>query len=1146
MGFFRKKRYKIEYPIDTGNQPFLIEKPEEQSITHTSIEIPESLHYIKDKPSEIKPEEQNISQQLQNDLISNEKLQNNTQIGLNDFEKDNPGWKIIQNSQGKYEIINKDPSKKVQFRNPEQTIDKEGFGVLSKEIINPDTGKPFIINGKIPIKNTRYNEVLNEATVSAKSTFTPDKFKSWNNNDKLKFLQRQHSPEIMQQLLNSGATVDINGKGTITLTPENLKYIQEHQDFINGNLMSKEDFLNLDKVKHDINLEAGRSWNPDYEKLKNEYYQRYSKGLYTPGETIQGSVNATEQFRDYTKAGLTAATGTVLGAGALGLAGSAYADWAAFHPVWNGVIQGLLGTAGIVDATHDISKNGLTFGNSAELAFSVAPFFKGVGTIAKITGLTDKFNDAKGTVRALNAMRKTSKYGGGYNEMSLAASKAVARQGASNNAYFNAMHLYETPNHFKVFGNKLASAAIDASAPVSKISELPYNIITHPVENIIAPQLTGYGIEQTMRGSNEYLGTNFSDKTIDLAGTYGGFTLGGLGVNYLKHKIGNKLLNNGYGYLLEGNTNFSNFLGKQLNTPWASGQGVRSFASNFNNLVVPMAVPGLLQTASYTANNKSLGENISNLTNGYINPTIGDIATETLAGAGSQAYLHNFWKTATLMSGGKKGFKNNKDYFFTYGGVDSKFAKKYPILNGTVAFGRLFTLNPRKQSAYRMTTKNQGLNTGQQLTNYTPADKKHIYSDVHYTNTWFDGRSRHLNNEMEQIGSFAVGNKDTSTGNIFEKLVKVIGGNDGRFEKGQQAHIFSTMDNKEQAKVLKTASFINPETKQYERIFLEDGSVNPNVKKALINSRSNLLLDKPHLNEKGNPVGTMLDVDGNISLRIKTEDGRHMNLTVDTQGPGSGAKDLISHIMSTTTSHQQVPGYFIGLSGQQTLKNQKGITKDVNKVQPHWTSATTDNHQILTYENIGSGKLREDGTREWNQYLESLYGDTPEWKTITDAKIKALDETIKNKQKYFTDGKYNFNVDKKLNPTSEQLSTQLEKKQNVEEKLKDLNFELSKTPNHGKNNKIKRKRIKKQIKLESEKLNQFKKLEKYQKLMREVNNNSERTLSNPYTWDLYKYFARKKLENFYKFRKTFDSNFGKLLKFEPATHRGIEVTSKVY
>jgi hypothetical protein len=79
---------------------------------------------------------------------------------------------------------------------------------------------------------------------------------------------------------------------------------------------------------------------------------------------------------------------------------------------------------------------------------------------------------------------------------------------------------------------------------------------------------------------------------------------------------------------------------------------------------------------------------------------------------------------------------------------------------------------------------------------------------------WFSGNSDDLGRTLKEEGQFMLGNKDTSTGNIFEKIAKGLGGNDGRFESGQIAKVIAPNDGGYTEKVLSKAKFLNMRTKQ--------------------------------------------------------------------------------------------------------------------------------------------------------------------------------------------------------------------------------------------------------------------------------------------------------------------------------------------
>ena len=99
-------------------------------------------------------------------------------------------------------------------------------------------------------------------------------------------------------------------------------------------------------------------------------------------------------------------------------------------------------------------------------------------------------------------------------------------------------------------------------------------LITHPIENILAPQIASKGVNKVLDTF-----TDLSPKTKEIISTGLGFALGQGAVGWGKNKISRELLKRGYGNIFEsGSQNIgSKFLQNQLKTKWAS------FGSSFKN-----------------------------------------------------------------------------------------------------------------------------------------------------------------------------------------------------------------------------------------------------------------------------------------------------------------------------------------------------------------------------------------------------------------------------------------------------------------------------------------------------------------------------------------------------------------------------------
>lgn len=596
--------------------------------------------------------------------------------------------------------------------------------------------------------------------------------------------------------------------------------------------------------------------------------------------------------------------------------------------------------------------------------------------------------------------------------------------------------MYDASDKLALVGAGSMVAAGTAPAWLPMATE----IITHPIQNIVAPQIASKGVNEVLDTF-----TNWSPKTKEIISTGIGFALGQGAVGWGKNKISRELLKRGYGSAFEsGSQNMgSKFLQNQLETKWTSfGSSFRNpgkqateeltkkalrhaktqgaltqGTANFMNYGAPSLFPAAGQLTSYLTTDKTMGENLSDMSQGMINPIVGDFITEGILGASGQHYGTGQAYTQSSMSGGKKGFKENWKFFWNNAGrtaEDPNFTKKHPVLGRALAIGRFITNNSGNNN-YQMSTL-AGTHTGADITHYVPYNNGE-QSDLKLVKYWFSGNSDDLGRTLKEEGQFMLGNKDTSTGNIFEKIAKGLGGNDGRFESGQIAKVIAPNDGGYTEKVLSKAKFLNMRTKQQEPLFLESGELNPNVKFGAIPSRSNVLLDAQASN--GGYKGTMLDIDGHLEVPVFDESGKYLTLNIDTPGPGSGSQEFYTKGLSRAVSHNQKPFFTIALSGNKEIgeaSSKLGTSKVFKNMLPV-EAATTDRKFKITYENMDSPNVK------------AMFGDTPEYKTLSKAREEGRKKVRETNTKLKELKNRNFSDDfkKSLRSSSKSAETRLNK-----------------------------------------------------------------------------------------------------------------------
>lgn len=601
---------------------------------------------------------------------------------------------------------------------------------------------------------------------------------------------------------------------------------------------------------------------------------------------------------------------------------------------------------------------------------------------------------------------------------------------------------------------KLLPNIITYSKPVFNASKnIAKDMIYHPIENFVAPQLLSNGVEKVIDYTNDKNLTNFTDAQKDVISTTTGFMTGKFGIDLLRNRISKGLLNSGKGYLLESGSRFSNFLNNQLKNKYTSLKGVHfnipknlSFnskdaiktsvkeitnqlknlgiytGSNFTTYGLPELIPGMGQYASHSLTDKSLGENLELYTG--INSTIGDMLTEGILSSGADAYKHAFEYTKASMSGGKKGFKDNWDYFWDHAGRtdnDFNYTKKHPLLGRLNTIRRLLTLNPGHN--YQMAIEaNPGKNAGTQ--NYTPYKASDV-SPLEYLRYWFSSDPKHLGNKLEEKGSIMLGNRDLTTGNTMEQLAKSLSLNDGRFENGRRMKIVTSSGADQ---TLSGSKFYNMHSGKYEPIFI-NSQINPNISQGYYSSRNNVFLNMG-TSKTGAKVGTMLDIDGHNELKIQTPDGKFGYAHIDVVGPGSGATGggVLTKTLSNINSKEIDPVVSITLSGNRKL-NKSNSKSGINHVVKGMNTEFSDiDDFVLTLENMDSPNIverfgKKDASGNYlNKEYETLvnyrkskeqsvlankeYVDEFKKGNLTDAQRKGLEKRRDNASQKKNEGKY--------------------------------------------------------------------------------------------------------------------------------------------
>lgn len=522
------------------------------------------------------------------------------------------------------------------------------------------------------------------------------------------------------------------------------------------------------------------------------------------------------------------------------------------------------------------------------------------------------------------------------------------------------------------------------------------NIIMHPIENIIAPQVASYGIS---KGLDK---TNLGEKEKEIISTSLGFVLGQGLTNKAKDVISKQLLKKGYGHLYEGNTLLSKGLHNQLKSSYLTlkdaGNKLTWGLSNSATYAAPAIVPATGQYLSYKYTGQDLGTNIEEKLG--LNKTVGNFIAEGLLGAQGSKYFRDLNYAASSMSGGKQGFKANWDFFKDKSGklLDNiKFVTSHKNLSKLAAPLKLVLARPGTKN-YQMSTI-ESTNKSFGTTKYTPIQEGDV-SKLKFVRNWFTGKESDLGGELKTSGTIMLGNKDTSTGNEFEQLAKALGANDGRFGLGQRARVITPNDNGETVELLRTSKFVNPETKQYEDIFI-DGKLNPNIVKLKMSSENNMLVNsRLSSNNGGTDVyrGTMVDINGHQEIPIRDKEGNLRLLHIDTQGPGSGGKggNAIVKSFSRITSRQEDPSFFIGVSGNRQLITSK--TGEISSQVAKNTlpiGAKQSNKFIITSENIGINK-RENQIP--NNVISKLYGDIEQYKEFANKIITRNNKIKKNEE----------------------------------------------------------------------------------------------------------------------------------------------------
>lgn len=718
-------------------------------------------------------------------------------------------------------------------------------------------------------------------------------------------------------------------------------------------------------------------------------------------------------------------------------------------------------------------------------------------------------------------------------------------------------------------GGAMALPTLVADLGLQPILRLGYNLgkdmIFHPIQNIVAPQLASKGIETGIDLTNEAGLTDISDKNKELISTYGGFSLGGLGVGAAKNYISRQMLNKGMGAMFESGSESlaSNILKNQLESKYMSlaqaGVNPQALANagssavgdvakqqlknvriwsgtNFLNYGVPTLAPGLGQYASYNYNNKSLGENLENLTG--IDSAVGDFVAEGLLGSAGQAYKHGLAYTQASMSGGKKGFWNNWNYFWDNAGrteADLKFTDKHPILGKFNSVRRMLTLNPGENNYQMAVTETTGKGHGS--TNYRPEENSQK-SPLKYVRYWFSGNSDDLGGKLERRGQIMLGNRDTSTGNPLEKLVKSVGVNDGRFENGQIASIVTTPGAATE-EILANSHFLNMRSQQFEPMFLESGEINPNLRFGVTGSRNNTLLADATKNASGTHTGTMLDIDGHMEIPIRTKDGKMMYVAVDTTGPGSGGKGggVGTKIMSNTTSREQKPAFSVTISGERRLHGNPDSfgVRDVDKIMAPVTEANTDRNFVLTLENMD------------NANVKAMFGNTPEYQQLAayrsqkQANVRRAVEEANRRSPRFTwfgkDKPHPFKVEQNIDP--KRVVSLRSQQTGLQSRISSLQTELQ----NGVSGKTQKKLTQKQISKKQELISQLqRKNEDLERAINFVQNQDQSRWSLDY-WKNRRAYSRTQF-NTTRAKTDIYTGAKKHPELVEPAHRGIQVSYK--
>lgn len=514
------------------------------------------------------------------------------------------------------------------------------------------------------------------------------------------------------------------------------------------------------------------------------------------------------------------------------------------------------------------------------------------------------------------------------------------------------------------------------------------NLLAHPIENIVAPQAASYVIN---KGLDQ---TNLGETEKELISTGLGFALGQGLTQKAKDAVSKTLLKKGYGYLFESEApTIGKVLQNQLKSKYLNlaDAGSKSgwVIGNSATYLTPSVTPAIGQYVSYKTTGKDIGSNVEDITG--INGTAANFLAEGLLGSFGNNRFKNQAYTMASMSGGKKGWSENLKYFLNKSGHsfgENEFKRKPNVV---VAATR-FVLGKPGENNYQMSTI-QSTGTGKGSTRYV-ANNNSVASPLKLVKNWFSGKDSDLGGELKTSGTIMLGNKDVSTGNVFEQVGKVLGGNDGRFATGQRARILTPNDNGETEKLLRESQFIRFNEKgerEWVNIFDENGRINPDIAESKMASRNNVFSSQ-HKTEKGYQ-GVMVDIDGNIEVPIKTKDDKIKFLHIDTSGPGSGERggNVLVKALSRITSRQQDPSFTLTVSGNRTFINQKPgkiaqMAKNMHPAESNLTQKfgdTESQYLTITDQNANS------------KLMKALYGDTEEYKAIL-SKLESTRETTKN------------------------------------------------------------------------------------------------------------------------------------------------------